>query len=64
MGRLAEVWPEVIRNVGDRESADLFPTGCRVERIDGECPEAETISYATYGEALKAFLAEQGYTRG
>jgi hypothetical protein len=63
-GLLDEAWPQVLRfTKGKVRLADL-PTGCRVDPKDGECPEAETVRYASYEEALKAFLVEHGYLEG
>lgn len=60
-GRFREAMPEVLRFMKGKALAESLPTDCRVETGDAECPEAETIRYASYEEALKAFLAKRGY---
>jgi hypothetical protein len=60
-GRFAEAWPQILRFTMGKAGPGDLPTGCRVDPKDGECPVAETIRYASYEEALKAFLARHGY---
>lgn len=60
-GRFDQALPEVLRFTKGKVVLESLPTDCRVETGDAECPEAETIRYASYEEALKAFLAKRGY---
>ena len=62
-GRFDEALPDVLRFMKGKVAAESLPTDCRVETGDAECPEAETVRYVSYEEALKAFLAKRGYIR-
>jgi hypothetical protein len=58
-GKLEEAWPDVVR-FHDAARRD-WPTGCRVAVVEEECPAGQEITYATYPEALRAFLVEHDY---
>jgi hypothetical protein len=61
VGQFDNAWAEVLR-VYDRNSSWGLPTGCRVApNANGVCPDASTIHYRDYPEALRAFLVRQGY---
>jgi hypothetical protein len=61
-GRFDAAWADMLQAY-DRSgnSAVWLPTECRVALSEGECPEAETIRYSTFPEALRAFLIRNGY---
>lgn len=59
-GRFEQAWAEML-HAYDRKAHD-FPEGCRVPMTeDADCPKAQKIRYATYPEALRAFLIRTGY---
>jgi hypothetical protein len=58
-GTFGAAWKEVLR-FHDRQARD-WPSGCRSDPGEEECPQDKAIEYATYPEALKAFLADHGY---
>jgi len=60
LGRFAAEWPFVLKSYSRTDTWDL-PTGCRVDPGDNACPDAQTINYGTYPEALRAFLRQNGY---
>ncbi|HEX2764551.1 MAG TPA: hypothetical protein VHM92_12015 [Allosphingosinicella sp.] len=63
-GRFAAAWSDMVQAYDRRaEASEWLPTGCRVA-TEGECPEAETIRYADFPAALRAFLVRQGYITG
>ena len=61
IGQSDAAWTVMLRAY-DRDSGWDLPTGCRVA-LDrqGGCPEASTIRYANFPDALRAFLVRQGY---
>lgn len=61
IGEFDAAWAVMLRS-WDRNSDWELPTGCRVAlNASGECPPDAVIRYATYPDALRAFLVEQGY---
>jgi hypothetical protein len=61
-GQFDRAWAEMLTHY-DKRATD-FPTGCRVAATDGDCPEAQAITYRSFPEALRAFLKGQGYLAG
>lgn len=62
LGRIAPAWGDILAAYDHTMPVGGFPTGCRVARdADHRCPKAATISYATYPEALRAFLIAHDY---
>ncbi|GGB27010.1 hypothetical protein GCM10011380_15770 [Sphingomonas metalli] len=60
LGRTAYAWREMLRHYARQDSWPLY-TECRRRSADGSCPPDQTIRYATYPEALAAFLKRAGY---
>jgi hypothetical protein len=61
VGQFDAAWAVMLRSY-DRDSDWELPTGCRVAPgPNGECPAASTITYSNFPDALRAFLARQGY---
>ena len=60
-GDFDRAWPAMLAAY-DRDSGWELPTGCRVP-LDrqGDCPASATIRYASFPDALRAFLVRQGY---
>ena len=60
-GAFDAAWAKVMR-FHDRKARD-WPTACRVAEGEDGCPEGQEITYASYPEALRAFLVERKYIR-
>lgn len=61
-GRFDAAWAQMLQAYDRGGNSPVWlPSECRVEVGDEECPEAETIRYATFPEALRAFLIRHGY---
>ena len=62
LGRIAPAWREILVAYDRAMPMGGFPTGCRVARdASHRCPQAATITYATYPAALRAFLIAHDY---
>lgn len=62
VGKFDAAWADMLVAYDQKGDSPVWlPTGCRVATDGAECPEAETIRYATFPEALRAFLIRQGY---
>jgi hypothetical protein len=60
LGRAAWAWQVMSANF-DQTSDWELPTDCAVPLVENRCPEGETIAFASYPEALLAFLKTTGY---
>ena len=61
LGRFDEAWTEMQR-AHDRNSDWGLEYGCRVALAPSRlCPEGQKILHASYPDALRAFLVDQGY---
>ena len=60
VGRFEEAWAEMLQH-HDRDSEWGLEQGCQVALSDRECPEGQTIRFASYPDALRHFLIERGY---
>jgi hypothetical protein len=59
IGRFDGAWEKLLQ-VHDRNSRD-WPTACKVAEGEEGCPEGQEITYNSFPEALRAFLAQHGY---
>lgn len=62
VGRFDEAWAEMLRAY-DRTSDWGLEGNCRVEFVNGDCPQGQEQDFATYPDALRQFLIDTGYIR-
>ncbi|HEV2866960.1 MAG TPA: hypothetical protein VGX37_10630, partial [Allosphingosinicella sp.] len=60
VGRFDEAWAEMLRAY-DRNTDWPQPGGCRAALVDYQCPDGQEITFDNYPDALRYFLAENGY---
>lgn len=61
IGQLDTAWPVILAR--HKKDLKIWPDRCKVERdADANCPEGQLIEYPDYPTALRAYLAELGYT--
>jgi hypothetical protein len=59
LGTFEPAWEKVLKQ-HDARRRD-WPSLCKVAETDDGCPEGQEITYASYPEALRAFLVEHAY---
>ena len=60
VGRFDQAWGEMLRAYDRRSSWDL-PTDCAAALVNQACPEKSVQRFRDYPDALRHFLAAQGY---
>jgi hypothetical protein len=60
VGRFDQAWGEMLRAYDPRSRWDL-PTDCASALVDRQCPENSVLRFRDYPDALRHFLAAQGY---
>lgn len=62
IGQLDIAWPVILAEY--QRDMKVWPDTCKVARgpEDGSCPDGQLIEYPDYPAALRAYLAELGYT--
>jgi len=59
VGTFDTAWAKVLKQ-HDATSRD-WPNACKVAETENGCPEGQEIEYASYPEALRAFLVQHAY---
>jgi len=62
LGRFDDGWTTMLKNYNKSDTWEL-PADCDVESKNGDCPKGHEHKFDNYPDALRAFLARNGYIR-